>query len=268
MKTFALVTICALIGLSLATDALLNETNQELNAHTHKVYSFSIPSTYEGVEDLVIDAEPLVQESDPDIFVSLTNKNPHDRSSSRWSCSRSGKDICTISGSYLKPNQTFYVGVKCYLACKYSISSFLRKELEMRAGHLAILSAGPNDAKIFTYRSGNESKVTFEVQSMYASEKAADIYVRRGEDAPTTSDVPGTPAWEYSTVFELTKDSFGVRLYENTTYKMLVVAPEEGIYMVHAVPGNNLTTLGDSYTRGYVHRNERECYQYHVPDWG
>jgi hypothetical protein len=69
---------------------------------------------YDREKDLVIKvfSEGQIQ-GDPDVYISRNNKKPNRKENSEWICSTYGKDTCTISGKDFRPDEYFYIGVRC-----------------------------------------------------------------------------------------------------------------------------------------------------------
>ena len=92
----------------------------KLNPGEINFYKLAIDDKLFKDQDLIIKVIPLDQESDPDIFISTTEKYPQSSITSDWQCSSYGKDTCTINNKNLTKGSPIYIGVSCIIsACTY-----------------------------------------------------------------------------------------------------------------------------------------------------
>ena len=63
--------------------------------------------------------------SDPNLYISTTNKYPNNHHNSEWYSQRFGDEIITIDNKYVKPNGLFYIGVFCERKCNYILTAKL-----------------------------------------------------------------------------------------------------------------------------------------------
>ncbi len=78
---------------------------------------------------------PLDQESDPDIFISTTEKYPSSPLTSDWQCSSYGKDTCTVNNKNLTKGSPLYIGVSCLVStCTYQMKVLLTSEFPLEDG--------------------------------------------------------------------------------------------------------------------------------------
>jgi len=62
-------------------------------------------------------------ESDPDVFIDKTNKNPSSSSNSQWYCERDGSETCVMNTVDFKVGDTLNIGIKCVVACSYKLKA-------------------------------------------------------------------------------------------------------------------------------------------------
>ena len=74
--------------------------------------------------------------SDPDIYVSKKEKQPHSPETSDYYSERYGNDILSIPSSEVNPNDIFYIGLYCQFSCKYKIKAYLSEEIEIEIGKM------------------------------------------------------------------------------------------------------------------------------------
>ena len=72
--------------------------------------------------------------SDPDIYVSKSNRFPSNREEASWYSERYGNDILTIPSYAVEPNEVFYVCMYCQYKCRYELNSYLSKEAPAEIG--------------------------------------------------------------------------------------------------------------------------------------
>ena len=72
--------------------------------------------------------------SDPDIYVSKSNRFPSNREEASWYSERYGNDILTIPSYAVEPNEVFYVCMYCQYKCRYELYSYLSTEAPAEIG--------------------------------------------------------------------------------------------------------------------------------------
>ena len=72
--------------------------------------------------------------SDPDIYVSKSNRFPSNREEATWFSERYGNDILTIPSYAVEPNEIFYICMYCQYKCRYELNSYLSKEAPAEVG--------------------------------------------------------------------------------------------------------------------------------------
>ena len=72
--------------------------------------------------------------SDPDIYISKTNKFPSNREEASWYSERYGNDILTIPSYAVESEEVFYVCMYCQYKCRYELNSYISKEAPAEVG--------------------------------------------------------------------------------------------------------------------------------------
>jgi hypothetical protein len=86
-------------------------------------------------EDLVVKVMPMDQNSDPDIYISTSEKYPSSPLTSDWQCSSYGKDTCTVNNKNLTKGSPIYIGVSCLVSeCTYQMKVLLTSEFQLEDG--------------------------------------------------------------------------------------------------------------------------------------
>ena len=89
---------------------------------------FTVKESRKGVRE----GEELF--SDPDIYVSKTNKYPSNREDASWYSERYGNDILTIPSYAVEPEEVFYICMYCQYKCRYELNSYISKEAPAEVG--------------------------------------------------------------------------------------------------------------------------------------
>ena len=106
------------------TELKLNETHtgEMKKDESFEYFTLTIPSNTEREKFILIfevkenkknilEGEEIF--SDPDIYVSKTEKNPRSPETSDYYSERYGNDILSIPKSEISPNEKFYIGMYC-----------------------------------------------------------------------------------------------------------------------------------------------------------
>ena len=72
--------------------------------------------------------------SDPDIYVSKTNRYPSNKEEASWYSERYGNDILTIPSYEVESNEIFYVCMYCQYKCRFELNSYLSNEAPAEVG--------------------------------------------------------------------------------------------------------------------------------------
>ena len=89
---------------------------------------FTVKESRKGVKD----GDEIF--SDPDIYVSKTNKFPSNREEASWYSERYGNDILTIPSYAVEPDEVFYICMYCQYKCRYELNSYLSHEAPVEIG--------------------------------------------------------------------------------------------------------------------------------------
>jgi hypothetical protein len=99
-------------------------TGNKLEDKSNAYYQMTISERYfTGKENLAIRAIVESFDSDPDIFISKTNKNPSSSMDSDWYCVKRGSDTCIIGKDEIQTGDMLYITVQCLTPCQYTILS-------------------------------------------------------------------------------------------------------------------------------------------------
>jgi hypothetical protein len=71
---------------------------------------------------------------------------------SEWTCSTYGKETCSISHANITKGDKFYIGVRCYNACRFSMFPQLTNEVELDDGVEMQLDFNAQETKLFKFK--------------------------------------------------------------------------------------------------------------------
>ena len=145
------ITLLILIIFPLTTNSQIRNLNEiKLNQtirgekkedESFEYYTLKIPDNITDKKFLLIftvkedksdvkDGEEIF--SDPDIYVSKTEKNPKSPETSTWYSERYGNDILSIPKEEIVKGALFYIGMYCQFKCKYLLYSYLSEEIKIK----------------------------------------------------------------------------------------------------------------------------------------
>ena len=146
-KKILLLLSLSLISQILTTEIKLNETytSEMKQDESFEYFTLTIPKDTEREKYILIfevkenkknilEGEEIF--SDPDIYVSKTEKNPRSPETSEYYSERYGNDILSIPKSEISPNEKFYIGMYCQFKCKYKLKAYLSEEIEINIGKM------------------------------------------------------------------------------------------------------------------------------------
>ena len=127
------------------TEIQLNQTikGEKKEDESFEYYTLTIPNDIEDKKYLLIftvkEDKSDIKEgeeifSDPDIYVSKTEKNPKSPETSTWYSERYGNDILSIPSEEVVKGALFYIGMYCQFKCKYLLYSYLSEEIKIEIG--------------------------------------------------------------------------------------------------------------------------------------
>ena len=106
---------------------------------SHRYYSLLIPKNASNHlliisthEDSSIKENMKGSFSDPDFYISKTNKYPSSKRTSEWYSEQYGADIMSIPSESVKENDIFYIGMYCQFKCRYFLKIETGRETEIK----------------------------------------------------------------------------------------------------------------------------------------
>ena len=124
-------------------------------------YELTLPENIEKDNHLIFELEPNPQLdsinniiSDPNIYISTTNKNP-DTYLYNWKSERFGDEIISISPINLSPSKVFYISVHCKTKCNYVLKAQFIKNIELKNEEMNVFSINPKTVTKFSFKPKN-----------------------------------------------------------------------------------------------------------------
>ena len=84
--------------------------------------------------------------SDPDFYISKTNKYPSSKRTSEWYSEQYGADIMSIPAESVNENDVFYIGMYCQFKCKYFLKIITGKETEINLNQYYNIKLKPQES--------------------------------------------------------------------------------------------------------------------------
>ena len=104
------------------------------DALTYKYYKLRVLASsghFSGTENLVMKVMADSFDSDPDVYMSRTNPNPHDSRDAEWYCEREGSETCVLHNGEFSLGDWIYIGVKCTTHCDYSLKAWYSQIIDL-----------------------------------------------------------------------------------------------------------------------------------------
>lgn len=119
-------------------------------------YSYEVPKDYDGVNDFLINVKPIGTHRDPDVFVSIgekdEEKHPSNWVNSQYICDSFGKDSCPVNAGALAPKEVIYFAVRCLRQCVYNLNVEFIKENNLQDGKEMLLHMMADEGKILNFK--------------------------------------------------------------------------------------------------------------------
>ena len=178
-------------------DLKLNNDNlYHLSSNSHIYFKVVIKEKIEN-KDLIVVLKPTEEGGNPDMAISLENKNPTLEDKSNLICDSYGFDICLVSHKNITSKSEISIGVYCKEECSFHITPNYEKE--------KIIAINPkSNYQNFYFNMGNEDSESYEIfvpkmdiheviitMYMYSYDKKEDqeceMYLNIGENFPSSN---------------------------------------------------------------------------------
>jgi len=185
-------------------------------------------------------------------------------------CASYGKDTCSINHQDVRKGDSFYIGVRCFETCSYTIMPFLTDEFMLDDGVQMALDFQAQESKVFKFyippASEREQKLN-SVTITAAPFKGGthDILLSVSavpNEMPTSGSIKGVPGWKKGQVVRLEQEE---GFCQDCNITILVDVQEAGKYHVMAKSNYGVEIVReDQKLDDMVLWNERICYKYYV----
>ena len=207
-------------------------------------YEIKIGDEFNELEDLVIKIIPLNYESDPDIFISKTDKFPNSTLTSEWQCQSYGKDTCVVNSLNLTRGDTFRLGVICHVqgnvSCEYQLRVLLTEELELEDGVEFQTYLYKEDARVFTFTipsslvdTANSSLI---IKAASYRGTVHDFNLKMQSTVPMADgsfrERLARPAWKKGQVIRLDQENWRESWCHECVFKILLDVKDEDYYHI------------------------------------
>ena len=196
--------------------------------------------------------------SDPDIYVSKSNKFPANREDADWFSERYGSDILTIPSNAVDKGETFFVCMYCQYKCRYELKAYLTKEVPLNFGKFYNFNMQKGSSLSYSlYVPQNEKKEDINIMAQNSNLQNFKIFVSK--ESPSSQNtfqiIPSTGGY----MIIITKN---LKEYCNDcTYHILLQAQDDMEIQINAYFQSTITEIksGDPFTDAVKNLNQK-CY--------
>jgi len=144
--------------------------------------------------------------SDPDIYVSKTEKNPKSPETSTWYSERYGNDILSIPKEEIVKGALFYIGMYCQFKCKYLLYSYLSEEIKIEIGIVNTASLDYNSSMHYYVKiPKNDSHHELNLVAFSPFFKPFKVFMSR-ESPSSQNTFPIIPSWTGGYTISVSKE--------------------------------------------------------------
>ena len=278
IKTILIFTLFyLLISFSSSVPSLtLNETKTgEMKRHeSFEYFTLTIPNNITENKYILVfivkeDKKNILEGeevfSDPDIYVSKKEKQPHSPETSDYYSERYGNDILSIPSSEVNPNDIFYIGLYCQFSCKYKIKAYLSEEIEIEIGKMYSIEMERKSS--LNYILNIPQKDYKELNVMATTNGMEDFKIYMSKTNPSSQNtIKVIPSWASGYLITIDKNS---RDYcTNCSYHILLQSGKgECTVQFYAYFQNSITKLlAGSPLQDAMKSYGKRCYSFNIFD--
>ena len=241
-----------------------------LKVNEYDYYVLTLPNDIDKDNHLIIELEAnryldAVNKilSDPNLYISMTDKMPSVVSNT-WKCERFGEETISISPSFLKPSQTFYISVFCKDKCNYLLRSRLAKDIALKEKEMNIYNLNPNTVTKFSFTTKEDFKeLSVNVVGSYIN--SFEAYLAKDNPSSSNTLVPNSILFN-GYRFIIPKLSNEKELNTNTQYSLIVDNDDEKQDLIIWLQYDNENILIKEADILYdsISENKAHCYYYPI----
>ena len=202
--------------------------------------------------------------SDPDIYVSKTNKYPSNKEGASWYSERYGNDILTIPSYAVEKNEIFYVCMYCQYKCRFELNSYLSNEAPAEVGKFYEINLSRKSSISYAlYVPSNTNEEELTVIAHNPSLKNFRIFMAK--ESPSSQNtftiIPSFDGGYAITVSKYSKD-----YCTDCYYHILFQTEEENVKInFNAFFQSTLTKINSGNVNlDLVKAGSRRCYKYDI----
>ena len=165
--------------------------------------------------------------SDPDIYVSKSNKFPSNREEASWFSERYGNDILTIPSYAVEPDEVFYICMYCQYKCRYELNSYISKEAPAEVGKFYDINLSNKASMSYAlYVPKNDNDEELNVIAFNPSLKNFRIFMAK-ESPSSQNTFTIIPSWEGGYTISVSK--YNKDYCKDCYYHILFQTEEENV---------------------------------------
>ena len=200
--------------------------------------------------------------SDPDIYISKTNKNPKNKKDSDWYSETFGNDIITVPSKDLKDIDKLYVALYCEKKCRYKFKAYLTKEIEFKLGSINSIKLSKHASINYFLKitnENNENSKELKIVAYSPEQKHFHILLTKDDQSPSTQNTyQAIPSWMGGYMITINNEK------GNSIYHLLLQTEEErNTIKFYAFFQNTFTQISSGEPlMDSMARNLKRCYYY------
>ena len=200
--------------------------------------------------------------SDPDIYVSKTNKYPSNKEEASWYSERYGNDILTIPSYEVESNEVFYICMYCQYKCRFELNSYLSNEAPAEVGKFYDINVSKKSSisyALYVPENKNEEELT--VMTFNPFLKNFRIYMAK-ESPSSQNTFTIIPSWNGGYAISVSK--YNRDYCTNCYYHILFQTEEENAKIFFSAFFQSTSTKINSGNIIYdlVKASSKRCYSY------
>ena len=219
-------------------------------------------ATKQNINEELNSDEPF---SDPDVYISRTNKYPSSPRSSEWYSERYGSDVLIIPSEALSPKEILYIGMYCQFKCRYYLNITEATESEIFLGKFNMVTLGPHQTinyKLFMEKDFEELNVV-----AYSNNGKFRIFMNK--KAPSSQNTFNViPSWKNGYVFQVRKNIENE--YCSNCYYHIVIHNEgeeiiNSLTLYSYLPDRIFNLKPKVLLNDAVEKQSSRCYSFNIP---
>lgn len=221
-----------------------------------KILVFTVKQSFKNIK---INEEIF---SDPNIYISKSNKHPSNREEADWYSEQYGNDILTIPRYAIDKDDKFYIGLYCERKCNFELNAYLSNEIEIELGRIYYIKIPKKSSQSYFIKISPE--LNYEELNVVAncpSMKSFKMFMSK--DSPSSQNTfKVIPSWEGG--YTINIDKKNENFCKNCNYHILLQTQNEDVEIqLNAYIQNYLTNIKMSKpVYDTVKKEGKRCYKF------